>query len=243
MSGHAVRVGVWAALVWVALAPAWADGSGTPAESKVYFEPSSNRLMAAQEKTFDSVAGALLKRGQTEVLLLVPTTSNEASRRFVMSRVAIVERELDRRGLVAQRLTAPSFARADDFLVLRLPEPPAPLPTAPVVATQLLPDKPSETVKPVAAESQVPAPPEEVWLAVPGNTLRDVLVDWGKRAGWTIVWQSDREYPLEAPAKFSGDFVSAARRLFDGFATAMPAPLGNLYKENQVLVVVSGEEK
>jgi len=71
--------------------------------------------------------------------------------------------------------------------------------------------------------------------------LRDVLREWGERAGWTVVWQSDHEYPVEASADFSGDFTEAATQLFEGFATVAPAPFAHFYKGNHVLVVRSGE--
>ncbi len=82
---------------------------------------------------------------------------------------------------------------------------------------------------------------EELWVAAVGQSLRTVLKDWGGRAGWTIVWQSDREYPIDAAATFSGDFTNAASQLFNGFATAMPAPSAHFYKGNRVLLVESGE--
>jgi hypothetical protein len=98
---------------------------------------------------------------------------------------------------------------------------------------------------PVPAESQSPASadlaPEEMWTAAVGQSLRTVLVDWGLRAGWTIIWQSDREYPVDATATFSGDFVKAAEQLFDGFSTVTPAPSAHVYKGNRVLLVESGE--
>jgi hypothetical protein len=94
-----------------------------------------------------------------------------------------------------------------------------------------------ETHSPVRSDIDV----RELWIASTGQSLRTVLVDWAKRAGWTIVWQSDREYPVDAMATFSGDFMKAAEQLFEGFSTAVPAPSAHFYKGNNVLLVESGE--
>lgn len=83
--------------------------------------------------------------------------------------------------------------------------------------------------------------PEEKWAATVGQSLRSVLQEWGARAGWTVVWQSDREYPIDAAATFSGDFTKAASQLFDGFSTAVPSPAAHFYDGNHVLLVESGE--
>lgn len=95
--------------------------------------------------------------------------------------------------------------------------------------------------EPAPATVIPPVDAEEVWIAAVGQSLRSVLREWGDRAGWTVVWQSDREYPIDAAATFSGDFITAASQLFDGFATATPAPSAHFYKGNHVLLVESGE--
>lgn len=131
---------------------------------------------------------------------------------------------------------------------------------APVPATALSGPTPSGPVQPgppqaapASAEVAPPAVPAvqetpttaamaaEHWQANAGRSLRAVLEEWALMAGWTIVWRSDRDYPLEASAQFSGAFTKAASELLDGFAGAAPAPLGHFFKGNQVLLVDSGE--
>lgn len=130
-----------------------------------------------------------------------------------------------------------------------VPSPEAGSPALPMPAAAPSGQPPAESSQP-AEPSPVAAPPsatasaaeaEEPWLAASGRSLSGVLKDWGDRAGWTIVWRSDRDYPLDASATFTGDFTSAATQLFQGFATATPMPLGHFYKGNRVLVVESGE--
>jgi len=116
--------------------------------------------------------------------------------------------------------------------------PPPPEPPPPPASLSAPPPAPPPPPPP-------PAPPpvvvQEVWTAPAGRQLKAVLDDWAGRAGWTLVWQSDHDYPLEASASFTGDFTDAAQQLVAALATVAPAPFANFYKGNRVLVVHTGE--
>ncbi|MDD3668806.1 MAG: TcpQ domain-containing protein [Alphaproteobacteria bacterium] len=86
---------------------------------------------------------------------------------------------------------------------------------------------------------------EEVndWDAAMGESLRSLLMAWGERAGWTIVWKMDRDYVLEAGVVFRGTFMDVAGALIRSFARATPAPIGTFYKGNRVLVVSIVEDE
>ena len=81
------------------------------------------------------------------------------------------------------------------------------------------------------------------WIAAEGTTLRTLLMDWGDRVGWRVVWNMDRDYTLEAGAIFRGRFVDVAAALLRSFARAVPAPKGVFYKGNKVLVVSTREDE
>ena len=51
------------------------------------------------------------------------------------------------------------------------------------------------------------------------ETLRDVLEDWGARAGWTVVWKPGRNYAVGAGASFAGGFLEAVDGLLAAPAT------------------------
>jgi hypothetical protein len=124
------------------------------------------------------------------------------------------------------------------------PAPPIALVPAAVPVAETPPEPPGmpPALSAVAAADPVPAVAvEDTWTARVGETLQSVLKTWGDLAGWTVVWQSDRDYPVDAQATFSGDFTSAASQLLDGFATAVPAPYAHLYRGNHVILVQSGE--
>jgi hypothetical protein len=243
--------------------PAALDANG---EMRLSFEPSSSRLPPSEVKRLDGLAIEMAERDQRTLILLVPATDDPGTARFLTARAALVEEDLNRRGITVERRRTVALAPTDDVLVLRVPaskaEPTAkgaapskPVSDGPVPLTPPNPSPGQVSAEPtpvkvdIAVVPTVPAPPsppppaEERWSVPAGRMLRDVLGEWAVHAGWTVVWRSDRDFPLDAPASFQGDFLSAATRLFEGFATAVPAPLGHFYKGNKVLVVISGEEK
>jgi hypothetical protein len=80
------------------------------------------------------------------------------------------------------------------------------------------------------------AMPPESWQADAGQTLQATLETWAKMAGWTVVWNSEHRYVLQAGATFEGDFEDAASALIAAFARANPPIAGKLYGGNKVLV-------
>lgn len=81
------------------------------------------------------------------------------------------------------------------------------------------------------------------WHAEAGNTLRTLLVDWGTKSGWTVVWKLDRDYHLEAGVVFRGTFTDVSGALIRSFARATPAPIGTFYQGNRVLVINTQEDE
>ncbi|MBR1777660.1 MAG: toxin co-regulated pilus biosynthesis Q family protein [Alphaproteobacteria bacterium] len=94
-----------------------------------------------------------------------------------------------------------------------------------------------------AEEVYDPADPVEDWLATEGSSVRSLLTEWGDKAGWRVVWSTDREYILEAGAMFRGRFMDVASALIRSFARARPAPWGTFYKGNRVLLVTTQEDE
>jgi type IV pili sensor histidine kinase/response regulator len=67
-----------------------------------------------------------------------------------------------------------------------------------------------------APQTSQPTPPvvqirpmPETWVAQEGSTLRESIEEWGKRAGWRVIWDGDTDYPLLAPVWFQGSFEEA----------------------------------
>ena len=85
---------------------------------------------------------------------------------------------------------------------------------------------------------------EEVhdWMAESGSTLRKLLLAWGNKSGWTVIWKLDRDYRLEAGVIFRGTFTEVSAALIRSFARATPPPIGSFYQGNRVLVISTQED-
>ncbi len=103
------------------------------------------------------------------------------------------------------------------------------------------------------AQAGVPAPPpsprtpgdapptgnadiSRAWIVEEGRTLREVLGIWADAAGWQLVWDTARDYRIEASASFTGDFRQASSQLIRAFAAAQPPVVGTFYR-NRTLVI------
>ena len=85
--------------------------------------------------------------------------------------------------------------------------------------------------------------PVEDWLAEEGKSLKLLLTEWCDRAGWRLIWNTNRNYTLTAGAMFRGRFADVSSALVRAFARARPAPIATFYKGNRVLVVETKEDE
>jgi len=75
------------------------------------------------------------------------------------------------------------------------------------------------------------------WKVPRDAQLQTVLTDWCRRAGWTLVWQSEYSYRIEAEANFNGDFVSAVTSMLTALSNVSPPIYPEIYKGNRVVVI------
>lgn len=80
------------------------------------------------------------------------------------------------------------------------------------------------------------------WEAHQGLRLQEVLTAWAACEGWTVHWQTDRQYVLAASATIPGDFLTAAADLIGAFGQANPPAFGEFFQANKVLVVSTPTE-
>lgn len=85
--------------------------------------------------------------------------------------------------------------------------------------------------------------PVEDWLAEEGKSLKTLLTEWSDRAGWRLIWNTNRNYTLTAGAMFRGRFADVSSALIRAFARAKPAPIATFYKGNRVLVIETLEDE
>jgi hypothetical protein len=189
------------------------------------FEAGSSRLLASDASLLRALPE---QRVGLQLVLLLPRVSGRSPARFVAARAASVDRRLSGLGLTA--LHQPGRLEGADApltLTWRIAPPDA----AAAAAAERAPSAPPPATPGAVAE----APPR--WSASAGSMLQTVLRQWGERAGWTVLWQSSVDYPLDAGVSLGGDFVAASTALLAGFAEAQPPPVAHLYLGNQVLII------
>lgn len=81
------------------------------------------------------------------------------------------------------------------------------------------------------------------WEAEEGDNLRELLTKWSAMAGWKLLWQTNRNYILNAGVMFKGNFADVSSALIRAFARARPAPIATYYKGNRVIVVETMENE
>ena len=81
------------------------------------------------------------------------------------------------------------------------------------------------------------------WDAQEGDTLRELLTKWSGMAGWKLLWNTNRNYTLNAGVMFKGKFTDVSSALVRAFARARPAPIATFYKGNRVIVVETMENE
>ena len=73
-----------------------------------------------------------------------------------------------------------------------------------------------------------------------GDDLRNVLSNWTRTAGWTLVWNSSYDFQIAGNASFQRNFVDAAGELLTAMQEARPSPVGDIYRANCVIVISDG---
>lgn len=112
--------------------------------------------------------------------------------------------------------------------------------SADFIADQAALDKAeSRTGKPASAEAAAAKKPvDQLWVARSGASVRKILTEWGKVAGWTIRWEAtDLDYPNLATRTFDGDFESAVRGLFAPYQYADRPLQVEGWRGNSVIVI------
>lgn len=80
------------------------------------------------------------------------------------------------------------------------------------------------------------------WDVRTNETLSQLLHRWADDAGFTVVYQADTDFVLQADVIIRGTFAEAAGQVIESFANANPAITADYYLGNKVIVVRSANE-
>lgn len=78
----------------------------------------------------------------------------------------------------------------------------------------------------------------QLWVTSPADvTMRQLIQKWSGTVGWTLVWNVDKDIPLESSDQTTGDFKFAVRRLLSTTALS-DVSIKPCFYTNQVVRVV-----
>jgi hypothetical protein len=80
------------------------------------------------------------------------------------------------------------------------------------------------------------------WEVRQGETLSQLLNRWGDDSGFTIVYQADTDYVLQANVVIRGTFSEASGQVIESFASAKPPITADFFLGNKVIVVRSASD-
>lgn len=66
--------------------------------------------------------------------------------------------------------------------------------------------------------------------------ISKAVIRWGRDAGWAVVWDSPKDFRVDAEASFGGTFITAVERLMDSLASS-DSPVYATEHPNNVLVI------
>ena len=75
------------------------------------------------------------------------------------------------------------------------------------------------------------------WKVLSGDTLRETLERWGRRAGVEVIFLTDRRYVLGRPTVLRGNFEAAVRTLLFRLSHLPHPPAGELAADGRSLAV------
>ena len=180
-------------------------------EQIICFDANANRLSQDYSGALSELKARLGAAPGGRLVMLAPRAADPRWKRLIIARRTVLDQVLAAQGMAAEHEEDGAVPFEGNYLLLSLRR----------------------------QSSAAAAPPAEqpAWTAETGRTLRAVLQDWAAQAGWSLVWQSAYDYPLEASARLGGDFPSAAVTLLKGFSEAQPPPTARLFRGNNVLII------
>jgi len=148
----------------------------------------------------------------------------------------------------------PTATKPAKSAVAKVPAAPAPPPAQTVTTTTTTSSTKSISVNVEDSTGSAPiaALPSElatgvaatnvVFDIVVGETLKSALARWAKSVGWTLIWEAQVDYAIEAPMSFKPgtSFLEAVRQIMGSFWDRTQWLTATAYKNN--VLVISGRD-
>ncbi len=100
--------------------------------------------------------------------------------------------------------------------------------------TEMVADAHAAEIEPLA----VSAAPTTSFSLSPGGRVSEQLGEFATRQNWQLAWEIDRDFPIEYPATFSGDFFSIVEQIVVSLQNTDAPIRVKVYEANRVLRIV-----
>lgn len=90
-----------------------------------------------------------------------------------------------------------------------------------------------------AAEGITP-PAQMGWALVAGGLIGRQLINWGKTAGWQVIWRVQQDWAVPGSVEFYGDFTTATTQVIEDLAGEGASIHAVFYQGNRTLVITGG---
>jgi hypothetical protein len=81
----------------------------------------------------------------------------------------------------------------------------------------------------------------EPWHLPAGQLVGATLANWGRSAGWTVIWNAPLDWQAPSPTDFDGDFPTVAEAVIHALHNNGADIRARAYDANRTLVVVAGD--
>lgn len=94
-----------------------------------------------------------------------------------------------------------------------------------------------------ACNSYVTAPPPPVgWTLYAGQLVGKQIVNWGRSAGWRVIWRCHQDWVVPSSAEFHGDFTVVSSQVLEDLAAEGASIHGEFYQGNHTLVITGANQ-
>lgn len=90
-----------------------------------------------------------------------------------------------------------------------------------------------------AAEGLTP-PAQTGWALVAGGLIGRQIINWGKAAGWQVIWRVQQDWAVPGSVEFYGDFTTATTQVIEDLASEGASIHAVFYQGNRTLVITGG---
>lgn len=84
------------------------------------------------------------------------------------------------------------------------------------------------------------APP--VWTLFSGGLVGQQIINWGKSAGWHVIWLCGEDWIVPSSVAFHGAFVPVTEQILEDLAAEGASIHGVFYNGNHTLVITGGNQ-